>query len=173
MERDLHPAWIDTMTTKRKYGRRPRGRQRLTAVLFLPFLVMHFAWITPMVEWSCLCVDYGPEFSCCCNCPTCVEERGGFISYCQVSPRDGDGRALAPSAMNNYTDGAAGGKDRTTIDVLRCDCQSRVTGILLELQPLLPSATVVNIFSFLWTSLTLADAKRPPEAIPCQPEVPG
>ncbi|GEM_PF-1859789 len=56
------------------------------SALFLPFVVFHFAWITPVVELSCLCPDGDSAYSCCCNCSKCVERRGGLESYCHVNP---------------------------------------------------------------------------------------
>ena len=56
--------------------------RRSFAVLFVPVVVLHLAWVTPVVEWSCLCPENQPNHRCCCNCPKCVKNRGGFKSFC-------------------------------------------------------------------------------------------
>lgn len=56
----------------------------LIVMLFVPVVVLHLAWITPRVDWSCFCPDDEPNHRCCCNCPKCVKNRGGFESFCQM-----------------------------------------------------------------------------------------
>lgn len=51
--------------------------------IFLILLVFHVGFIIPKMKFECFCHDPSSDtFSSCCNCPYCVNQRGGFLSAC-------------------------------------------------------------------------------------------
>jgi len=70
---------------------RTHASARTFASLFLSFLVIQMSLVIPQTEWLCRCGDELPHTAaCCCNCPKCVDERGGLISYCNISVDKGN-----------------------------------------------------------------------------------
>gem|GEM_PF-5280945 len=67
---------------------------RIFARLFLTVLVIQMSLVIPQTEWLCRCGDDLPHTAaCCCNCPKCVEERDGLLSYCNISaPKNEESR---------------------------------------------------------------------------------
>jgi len=162
-------------------GKKGIGTDRLYSVvsaLFLPFLIFHFAWVTPVIEWSCLCPDEHPGYNCCCNCPKCVKSRGGFESYCRVRPDRSsevelnEGTDIASLPYNSVT-GRALKTPRRCLETLRCECDIHVKKVSLDSKPFLPGTTVLERFPVPVAGITSSDDRRPPEAIPCQPDKPG
>jgi hypothetical protein len=63
-------------------------KKRLFAI-FLILLVFNVSLIISKTKLECSCSLLPPgEFSpCCCNCPYCVEKRGGFLCACNCHER--------------------------------------------------------------------------------------
>lgn len=64
-------------------------KKRMLAISFI-LLVFNISLIIPKTKLECICSLLPPgEFSpyCCCNCPYCVEKRGGFLSACSCHER--------------------------------------------------------------------------------------
>jgi len=61
-------------------------KKRMIAIFFI-LLVFHIGLIIPKTEFECDCVHRPERMSCCCNCPYCVEKRGGFLSACSCHER--------------------------------------------------------------------------------------
>ncbi len=72
---------------------RHRIHKKFFSVFLVAFLATHFSMITYALQWVCECDGHREEVICCCNCPKCVDERGGLYSYCrsQKNPRS-DGK---------------------------------------------------------------------------------
>lgn len=57
-------------------------KNRFCAISFI-FLVFHIGLIIPKMKFDCSCHTLSSEsFSPCCNCPSCIHQRGGFLSAC-------------------------------------------------------------------------------------------
>lgn len=56
------------------------------SALFLSVLVLHISIVTFSMTWDCDCDKHPERMMCCCNCPKCVDERGGLLSYCHLRP---------------------------------------------------------------------------------------
>lgn len=55
---------------------------------FFVLLVLHIGLVVPKAKFECSCHVLSPDaFSPCCNCPYCVEKRGGFLSACSCHER--------------------------------------------------------------------------------------
>jgi hypothetical protein len=147
-------------------------------MLFVPVVLLHLAWITPMVEWSCFCPDDEPNHQCCCNCPKCIKNRGGFKSFCHLRPErveetntargsanidlfSSPGNALAPESCH--------GPHELSI----CQCDSHITKISLDIKPFLPQALISSARPCPVIRIIPTDDWMPPGAIPCQPHPPG
>ena len=52
--------------------------------LFLAILVLHISMVTISSGWDCDCDRHRERMTGCCNCPKCVDERGGLLSYCRL-----------------------------------------------------------------------------------------
>lgn len=64
-----------------------RKMEKKLFIFFFIFLVFHISFIIPKTKFECAC-DHRPErMSCCCNCPYCVSQRGGFLSACSCHER--------------------------------------------------------------------------------------
>lgn len=62
-------------------------KKRVYAFFFI-FLILHIGLIIPKTKFECSCHAFSPEaFSPCCNCPNCVNQRGGFLSACGCHER--------------------------------------------------------------------------------------
>ncbi len=150
----------------------------LFAMLFIPVVVLHLAWITPVVEWSCFCPDDEPNHRCCCNCPKCVKNRGGFQSYCHLKPQRGEETQIAKGS--SVVD-LLSGQDSTALSensegspgLLTCQCDSHIKKISLDIQPFLPQAVTHIGLPFPVVEGIATDDCRPSEPIPCQPAPPG
>lgn len=55
---------------------------KFSSIFLLTLLVFHFSMVTYTLEWLCECDKHTEKMTCCCNCPKCVEARGGLLSYC-------------------------------------------------------------------------------------------
>jgi hypothetical protein len=71
------------------------------ALLFLTFFAMHVGMVAVYAKGDCHCTAEGERVSNCCNCPGCLESRGGMRSSCQIrnnsTPDDkGQGPYLKP-----------------------------------------------------------------------------
>jgi hypothetical protein len=65
---------------------RTQSNARSFASLFLAVLAIQMSLVIPHTEWMCRCGDEVPHTAaCCCNCPKCVENRNGLLSYCSLS----------------------------------------------------------------------------------------
>ncbi len=49
----------------------------------LIFVLFHIGLVIPKTKFECSCHTFSSEvFSPCCNCPSCVNQRCGFLSAC-------------------------------------------------------------------------------------------
>jgi hypothetical protein len=152
--------------------------RRLFAVLFVPLVIFHLGWITPVVEWSCLCPEDQPNHRCCCNCPKCVKNRGGFKSFCHLRPERVEETEIAKgssivdlfSSQGNalLSDNSYGLRELSV-----CQCDSHIKKISLDIKPFIPQAPTNGVCPFPVVGIILTDDWGPPEAIPCQPDPPG
>lgn len=56
--------------------------------LFLILLILHIGFVIPKTKFTCSCHDLSLDtFSSCCNCNSCVSQRGGFLSACGCHER--------------------------------------------------------------------------------------
>ncbi|AFM23392.1 hypothetical protein [Desulfomonile tiedjei] len=150
----------------------------LFAMLFVPVVVLHLAWITPVVEWSCFCPNDEPNHRCCCNCPRCVENRGGFKSFCHVRPEMVDETQIAkrgPIAglLSSQDNALVSESSHHSRELSICQCDSHIKKISLDIKPFLPQALFNCARPFPVVRIIATDERRPPEAIPCQPNPPG
>jgi hypothetical protein len=69
------------------------------SILLVAVLTFHFAAATIGSKWSCQCYKNSHEITSCCNCPTCLTERGGLYSYCSIQAKtgSGEGKSEGPS----------------------------------------------------------------------------
>ncbi len=64
-------------------------KKRVFAVCFI-LLVFHVGLIIPKTKFEGSChVPSSDTFSSCCNCNSCVSQRGGFLSACGCHERTG------------------------------------------------------------------------------------
>ena len=63
---------------------------KILSHILISILVLNFSLIIPKTERLCTCGKDPERISCCCNCPNCVQKRGGLLSYCQSASRDKD-----------------------------------------------------------------------------------
>ncbi len=166
------------MKTTRKRKTRNGLPNRVTAVLFIPFLVFHCACIIPVMEWSCLCPDDDPHWRCCCNCPKCVKRRGGFKSYCHLRHHESsEAEARMEAGTADHAGKAAPVSElkvpEVSLETLCCNSNSHIKNISLNFKPFLPATKIVGPVPVAVAIIILNNDRRPPEAIPCHPEVPG
>ncbi len=57
---------------------------KLFSVFFLAVLLLSVNTVGFSNQWKCECDKHGELMSCCCNCPKCVDKRGGLLSYSQL-----------------------------------------------------------------------------------------
>lgn len=50
----------------------------------LVILVLNLSMVSIYTQGDCQCRGHGETITTCCNCPGCVEGRGGLLSHCQV-----------------------------------------------------------------------------------------
>jgi len=64
-------------------------KKKLFAIFFI-LLVIHIGIAISKTRFECSC-DASPSmsFSSCCNCTSCVSQRGGFLSACGCHERTG------------------------------------------------------------------------------------
>ena len=56
--------------------------------LFLILLILHIGFVISKTKFTCSCHDLSLDtFSSCCNCNSCVSQRGGFLSACGCHER--------------------------------------------------------------------------------------
>jgi len=56
--------------------------------LFLILLILHIGFAISKTKFTCSCHDLSLDtFSSCCNCNSCVSQRGGFLSACGCHER--------------------------------------------------------------------------------------
>lgn len=151
---------------------------RIVWGLFLPFLILHFACLIPVVERSCLCPEDDPHWNCCCNCPKCVKRRGGFESYCHLRPHQGSEAEmqtgiLASALLEESANDSVFKVPYVSLETLSCDCNSHIKRFSLDFKPFLPTMKIPGVVPVPVAAIRSSDDRRPPEAIPCQPEVPG
>jgi hypothetical protein len=164
------PRWFTTSLS---------ASRRVFALLFIPLVVFHLGWITPVVEWSCLCPDDQPNHRCCCNCPKCVKNRGGFKSFCHLRPETVENAEIARGSsvidlFATQCNPSPADNPQHFRQISVCECDSHIKKITLDTQPFLPQALICNACSFpLVGAVNLCDYWRPLEAIPCQPDPPG
>jgi len=154
---------------------RPLNRARiLFAIFFIPVVVLHFAWITPVVEWSCFCPEDEPNHQCCCNCPKCVKNRGGFKSFCHLRPVEVEETGIDEGACSISDQGNAtqACSSHSRSEIMTCQCDSHIKKITLDIKPILPSFWT-HIVPLPVVKIISTDDRRPPEAIPCPPHRPG
>lgn len=148
------------------------------SMLLIPVVVLHVVWITPLVEWSCFCPEDGLNHQCCCNCPKCVKNRGGFKSFCHARPQVVDetkiaeGSSIAHVALN-HGNALLANDSRCDREPSICRCDSHIKTISLDMKPFLPPASTAAVSSFPVVRVIATDDWRPPEAIPCHPDPPG
>ena len=62
-------------------------KKRVFAVFFI-LLVFHVGFAIPKTKFECSCHNLSLDtFSSCCNCNSCVSQRGGFLSACGCHER--------------------------------------------------------------------------------------
>jgi len=62
-------------------------KKRVFAVFFI-LLVFHVGLAIPKTKFECSCHNLSLDtFSSCCNCNSCVSQRGGFLSACGCHER--------------------------------------------------------------------------------------
>jgi hypothetical protein len=62
-------------------------RKELSTFLLI-FVIVNINLVIPRVRHICYCPDNFPEgYRCMCNCPKCVANRGGFVSFCTKQER--------------------------------------------------------------------------------------
>lgn len=54
------------------------------ALLFLIFFAMHVGMVSMYTKGDCHCTAPGESVSNCCNCPECIDSRGGMRSFCHI-----------------------------------------------------------------------------------------
>lgn len=59
--------------------------KKILSHLLLAILVLNISVMIPSTQWRCDCDTRPEKISCSCNCPKCVDERGGLLSYCHFS----------------------------------------------------------------------------------------
>ena len=57
---------------------------KLLSTFFLVILVLNLSMVSVYTQGDCQCRGHGKSITTCCNCPGCVEGRGGFLSHCQL-----------------------------------------------------------------------------------------
>lgn len=94
--------------------------KKLFSVLFLAILLLSVNTVSFCNQWKCECDKHGELMSCCCNCPKCVDKRGGFLSYSKL--------------RNNSKPSAA--KENLLLNPARCTCGSGhdVSSLPIEVQ---------------------------------------
>lgn len=159
-------------------GRYLNRFQSLVAVLLLPLVLFHLAWLTPVVQWSCLCPDDDVSHRCCCNCPKCVKHRGGFLSYCHLGANGIEQGFTVQSPATGHSvsswsssDPSGHGQDGPALSF--CPCNSHIKEISLDVHPFLLQETSNGLRSSPIVGILLTHDCWPPEADPCQPDRPG
>lgn len=164
------------MSTLRQ-SQRTRGFARPSAYLLLPFLVFHLGFITPIVEWVCLCPTDEPEFSCCCNCPKCVDRRGGFLSYCNLHPHSVGETTDADFVVSGTDLGkeatGAHGRPEFSLETLHCTTQGYIKKISVDFKPFIPKIAFVPLFPLPIAAVFPGENGLPPAVFPQQRDQPG
>lgn len=60
---------------------------KFLSAFFLAILVLNLSMVSVYTRGDCQCRGHGKSVSSCCNCPGCVEGRGGLLSHCQIKTR--------------------------------------------------------------------------------------
>lgn len=166
---------IGMLTTKAS-----SNTSRMFAIFFIPIIVVHLAWITPVVEWSCLCPEDEQNHQCCCNCPKCVKNRGGFKSFCHLrpdrieEPEIAKGSSVADLLSKGTSpDILAADRFNEHGELSICQCNSHIIKISLDIKIFLPQVLTTWSHLFPFVGIITTDDWWPPEAIPCHPHPPG
>jgi len=70
--------------------------KRFYAFFFI-LLIFHVGLIIPKTKFECSChIPSSDTFSSCCNCNSCVNQRGGFLSACGCHERTGNSSETVP-----------------------------------------------------------------------------
>ena len=157
---------------KRSYLKRP-----MVAVLFvfLPFIIFHFAWIAPVIQWYCLCPESSHQ--CCCNCRKCIKSRGGFKSFCYLRHHHRHHRPVQrekpiTSALHKQKGSGQLETSHVSVETLRCSCNGHLKQISQHKEVLIEKAMGLGI-PIPMAGLRFMDNMMPPEIVFPQPEVPG
>lgn len=59
--------------------------KKIFSVFILAVLMLSVNTVSCSNQWKCECDKHGELMSCCCNCPKCMDKRGGYFSYSQFS----------------------------------------------------------------------------------------
>ena len=57
---------------------------KLLSTFVLVILILNLSMVSVYTQGDCQCRGHGKDITTCCNCPGCVEERGGLLSHCQL-----------------------------------------------------------------------------------------
>ena len=150
----------------------------VVSTFFLSFIIAHFAWITSIIQCFCFYPDDNPHWSCSCNRPKCTEGRREFQSRCNLRPDQrpeaeaNEGSDFA-SILDDMKDRGPLKTRQVSFEILRCDCNSSINKISIDIKPILLQAAVTVGFPIQIAKLHLDDDRRTPQAIACRPEVPG
>jgi len=60
---------------------------KLLSTIVLVILVLNLSMVSVYTQGDCQCRGHGKDITTCCNCPGCVDGRGGLLSHCQLKTR--------------------------------------------------------------------------------------
>lgn len=175
----LHPPMTNLASFQRFATFFMSTSRRLFSMFFIPVVVIHLVWVSPLVEWSCFCPEDEPNHQCCCNCPKCVKNRGGFKSFCHLRPEKGFDTAISKgssivSPLSSEGQGWQDVESHGFREFFGCQCDSHIKKISLDIRPFLPQPQFCGIRPFPIVKIIIRnDDWQPPESIPCQPHPPG
>ena len=157
---------------KRLYLNRPTV---VVSFVFLPFLIFHFAWITPVIQWSCLCPESSHQ--CCCNCSKCIKSRGGFKSFCYLRhnhshDRPAQRKKSINSAFHKWKGSGQLETGQVSLETLHCDCNGHLKEVSHHKEVLIQKAKGLGL-PIPIARLLFMDDLKPPEIVLHRPEVPG
>lgn len=142
-----------------------------TLFFFLPFLLFHFSWITPVIHRSCLCPE-GPHH-CSCNCRKCVNSRGGFQMYCHTKAGHGPDGAHEGEKHIDWENSQQSETGRVSLETLYCDCHNHFESITHYSKAFLINKSFGLGGPLHIVTLRLINDAHPPQVVHYQPEVPG
>ncbi len=81
-------------------------------VFFFILLVFHVGLVIPKTKFECSCHNLSLDtFSSCCNCNSCVSQRGGFLSACGCHERTERSSENFPSIKRAFCFCGSSGSD--------------------------------------------------------------